>query len=224
MQCCVFDTPPSDPGPGSQIDIVFWINPFIPLNFEDVTHPWPKHPGKTVIKAFDGVPLIGGCFVTDQRGFSDALDASARMHSQAGVQIDAIAYHWSQMNHCGQTIKVDCGDGSEKKHGTADTDDMKFTLKEGSSNRVVLAYKGSAGNPLVPSAPTIDIVGTLTVDRVNKFIEFSGKVDDFPAFEAYFEIDGRGPYKLIGIGPKPGPDASSLFGAANRAVSARLYF
>jgi hypothetical protein len=218
VQCCVFDAPPSNPGPGSQIDVSFWIKSFIPLNFEDVTHPWPNHSGKTII---NGLPL-GGCFVTDQRSFSNSRSASARMHSEAYVKINAIAWDWSQSNRCGQTDKVDCDSGKDEGQKTAGTDDMKFSLVSGSISKVVLEYKGSAGNPLVFAAPKIDMEGTLTVDRVGKYVEFVGKVDDFPAFEAYVSVNGRGPFQIAITGPKPGSGPTDLFGGANRNFRGRV--
>jgi hypothetical protein len=106
-------------------------------------------------------------------------DASARMHSEAYVKINAIAWDWSQLHRCGQTAKVDCDDGREKDYKTAKTDDMKFSLTSGSTSKVVLKYKGQAADLLVWGALKINIEGTLTVDRVGEFIEFIGTVDDF---------------------------------------------
>jgi hypothetical protein len=174
-------------------------------------------------QSLEWVPNFGGCFVTDQRGFSSALDASARMHSGAYVKINAIAWDWSQTHRCGETVKVDCDDGKQKDRDTAGTDDMKYSLVTGSTNNVVLRYRGKAADPLVFGAPKIDIEGTLTVDRVGKFVEFVGKVDDFPSFEAYVTVNGKGPYMVASLGPKAGSDAKSLLGGANRAFRGKVY-
>jgi hypothetical protein len=167
-------------------------------------------------QSLEWVPNFGGCFVTDQRGFSSSRDASARMHSEAYVKINAIAWDWSQTHRCGQTVKIDCDDGKERDSETAKADDMKFSVVAGSTSKVVLQYKGKAADPLVFGAPKIDIEGTLTVDRVGKFVEFVGKVDDFPSFEAYVTVNGKGPYTIASLRPKAGSDAKSLLGGANR--------
>ncbi|KAL1597513.1 hypothetical protein SLS59_007210 [Nothophoma quercina] len=71
-----------------------------------------------------------------------------------------------------RTDKVDCDDGKDEGRRTAGTDDMKFSLVSGSTSKVVLKYKGSAANPLVPLAPKIDMEGTLTIDRTAKYVEY----------------------------------------------------
>lgn len=80
------------------------------------------------------------------------------------------AYDWSQTHRCGQTVKVDCDDGAEKDQATAGTGDMVFSIKASTSRKVVLGYSGLASDPLVTGAPIIDIVGTLTIDRTNKYV------------------------------------------------------
>ena len=67
-------------------------------------------------------------------------------------------------------------------------------------------------------------MGTLTVDRVNRFVEFVGKVDDFPAFEAYVSINDGEPEIIQQLGPKPGAGPDSLFGDANREFRGRVDF
>ncbi|KAI6912618.1 hypothetical protein D0869_04229 [Hortaea werneckii] len=231
VQCCVFDAPPKTPA-SRNVAVYFWINAFIPLHFEDVTKPWPKHPGKTMIEGLTTfLPVFGGCFVGDQRGFSSDDKATARMHSRAWVQIGpdmgSKGYKMQQQHFCSPTTKVDCDDGSIKDEGTAGNEGMKFTeVAGGSANRVSLKLKAGAGNPLVPGAPKIDYEGVLTIDRVKKFVEFSGKVDDFPSFEAYAMIDGKGPYKIKQLGPAPGSDPTSLatWNGVDRPFSGRVSF
>lgn len=177
------------------------------------------------------LPVFGGCFLGDQRSFSSDDKATARMHSRAWVQIGpdmgSKGYKMQQQHFCSPTTKVDCDDGSVKDEGTAGNEGMKFTeVAGGSANRVSLKLKAGAGNPLVPGAPKIDYEGTLTIDRVNKFVEFSGKVDDFPSFEAYVMIDGKGPYKIKQLGPAPGSDPTSLatWNGVDRPFSGRVSF
>ena len=69
-------------------------------------------------------------------------------------------------------------------------------LQGGLRNRLAIwpsslsSGKAARNNPSVTLSPNIDLIGTLTVDCV-KFVEFVGKVDEFPAFEAYVSINGN---------------------------------
>lgn len=172
----------------------------------------------------NGIPIIGDCFLTDQRGFDSARGASARMHSEAFVWVKPDSYTWSQEHYCGESTEVDCEDGDVEEKKTQNNDNMAFSLLSGSSSRVVLDFKAARNNPLVAFSPDIDLVGTLTVDRVDKFVEFQGKVDEFPAFEAYVSINGGDPLTIGQLGPKPGAGPDSLFGDANRDFGGRVTF
>lgn len=88
----------------------------------------------------------------------------------------------------------------------------------------MLDFKAARNNPLVRGSPNIDLVGTLTVDRVNRFVEFVGKVDEFPAFEAYVSINGGAPRTIGQLGPKPGAGPSSLVGGANRVFRGKVTY
>lgn len=170
----------------------------------------------------NGIPIIGGCFLTDQRSFSSARGASSRMHSEAFIWVKPDGYTWSQEHHCGETVKVDCGDGHVEGRKTQNNDNMAFKLLSGSSSRVVLDFKAGRNNPLVAFSPDINLEGTLTVDRVNKFVQFQGKVDEFPAFEAYVSINGGSPLTIGVLGPKAGAGPTSLIGGANRDFGGKV--
>ncbi|KAL9100192.1 MAG: hypothetical protein Q9187_009393, partial [Circinaria calcarea] len=211
VQCCVAGSAPSN-----DVVVDFWINAFIPLNVAGVTKPYPKDRSKTMI---NGIPIIGDCFLTDQRGFSSASGAKARMHSQARVWVKPDGYQWSQNHYCGETTEVDCEDGDVEGRKTQNNDNMAFGVLSGSSTKVVLDFKAAENNPLVTGSPNIDLIGTLTVDRVNKFVEFVGKVDEFPAFEAYISINGGSPRTVAQLGPKPGAGPESLASSAFDSAS-----
>lgn len=226
VQCCVADGPPPPvpipvPAPIDDVVVEFYIKAFIPLSVDGVTIAYPKDNSKSMIA---GIPIIGDCFLTDQRGFSSAKYASARMTSRAFVWIKPDSYTWSEEHQCGETIEVDCEDGDVEDSETQNNDNMKFTELSGSSSAVVLDFKAARSNPLVAIAPDIDLLGTLTVDRVNKFVEFVGQVDEFPAFEAYVSIDGGDPQTIGQLGPEPGAGPESLLGDANRDFRGRVAF
>jgi hypothetical protein len=172
----------------------------------------------------NGIPIIGDCFLTDQRSFTSESGAKARMHSQVWVWVKPDGYQWTQEHHCDETTEVDCEDGDVEGKKTQNNDNMAFGVLSGSSSKVVLDFKAAENNPLVTASPNIDLVGTLTVDRANGFVEFVGKVDEFPAFEAYVSINEGSPRTVAQLGPKPGAGPESLVWAANRAFSGRVYF
>jgi hypothetical protein len=204
-----------------EVVVDFWVKAFIPLHVEGVTETYPKDSSMSMLQ---GLPFIGDCFLTDHRSFGSASGASARMHSETWIWIKPDGYSWDQAHRCGETIEVDCEDGDEEGKETAGTEDMSFTEKEGSSSRVVLDFKAAGANPLVFAAPNIDLEGTLTLDRVNQYIEFVGKVDNFPAFEAYVSINGSAPRTIAQLGPEDGAGPSSLIGGANREFRGRIDF
>lgn len=190
--------------------------------------PRPNHPGETMLKALSSVSTPeSGCYLGDSRGFSSNDDsATARMHSRAWIQISPSKWHWTQQHFCSPTHKVDCDDGDLIKTDTADADDMKFTLVRADTTSVVLKLKAAASNPLQLYAPKIDLEGTLTVNRVERYVQFEGKVDDFPSFEAYVKVDGKAPRTIGTLGPKPGSDPTSLFtwNGVDRPFGSKVYF
>lgn len=239
VQCCVGGSggagggdegEPIEPEPepaDEDLEVVFWINAFIPGDIEGVTKPIPNSDGETMIvgltEALEDILALGGCFATDQRTFSTDQSASARMHSEATIRLSTGNPEISQAHHINPTHKVDCDDGHLKDEKIADTDDMNFDTVSESTDKVVLSYVGSAGNPFDAVAPHIDMKGTLTVDRTTMTVTFDGAVDDFPAFEAYATLNGFGPYRVAALGPGEGATAADLLGGANRAFSGKLY-
>ena len=52
----------------------------------------------------------------------------------------------------------------------------------------------AASNPCAPTSRAfgdIDYNGTLTISETTRAVEFVGKIDQFPAFEAYAAVNGR---------------------------------
>lgn len=88
----------------------------------------------------------------------------------------------------------------------------------------MLSYSAARNNPLVAFSPDIDLTGTLTVDRVGKYVEFVGLVDEFPAFEAYVSINGGDPETIRQLLPEGGVGPEALFGKAGREFRGRIDF
>jgi hypothetical protein len=80
-----------------------------------------------------------------------------------------------------------------------------------------------AGDPLVYAAADIDYTGkiSVTVDSSNPRrcnVGFAGKIDAFPAFEAYARLNGV-TKTLFTSSPPPGNTVVNLLGGANRPVT-----
>jgi len=193
----------------------------------------------------DGPPFYA-CFAGDNRSFSDDVAAPARMHSE--VVIDNLygetptmtQHHW-----CGETHEVSCSDGSVIDSATAGTEMMQFynfrhpgatvwdwdqahppaahppEVEVPDDAPVTVDYVGKGANPLVPTAPLIDLWAKISYDRQNHVLTIEGAVDDFPAYEGYVSWTGGpgdGDEVVFTFDPSPdGPNA--LFGSANRGFT-----
>ena len=80
----------------------------------------------------------------------------------------------------------------------------------------------AAGDPLVSMAADIDFGGvfelSLDPDRPTKcWISFEGRIDDFPAYECYAELNGN-VKTLFCSSPPSGNTVADLLGGANRLI------
>lgn len=90
-----------------------------------------------------------------------------------------------------------------------------------------LTVLGQAGDPLVSAAADIDYEGTFTIALLaggqTVVVEFEGRIDAFPAFEAYARLDTV--TKTLFTSPPPaGNTVTNLLGGPNRPVAGRVSF
>jgi hypothetical protein len=210
------------------LTFTFWLNAFIPGTIAGLTTPVPSHAGLTMIHG--PIPGVSDCFHTDQRDFSQDINASARLHSEVTVDFSGPTPGLAGIHHkCSPTIECDCEDGDEECNKAADTSEMSFTLLSGTSvHSASLKLVGAAHNGCVPGSPAIDYTGTIAVRTDARSLEFDGFVDVFPAFEAYARINDGSPTRLFAILPKPGTDPWNLIenplepNGGNRKIHVRL--
>jgi len=181
---------------GNGVSIQFWINSFIPWKIEGVTSKRPNHPTDTMI---EGPMFWQNCFLTDQRNWSSSVTASSRMHSVVQVNFTAIGTICIQKHWCDETVEVNCRDGKVLHRDTAKNDRMNFKETIKTSELVQLELSAAANNPLIYGSCDIDISGTVQITK--KSVKFVGKVDPFPAFEAYVSLNGKTPQLLAKLPP-----------------------
>jgi hypothetical protein len=225
VQAAVTPVPPPEPPTIVAIATVkFWMNAFIPGSIPGLTRVLTKGPftGKTVIPG----PPLSKSFLTDNRGFSDVISASSRMHSEFEVRFTSFGPRLDSRSHkCDASHEIDESTGTVVGTATGTTGRMNFTMRtpRGSSvNFVEVDMKCAANNPLVATSPDIDYVGTITIDPTVRKLELDAKIDDFPAFEAYCNINGGDAAELFTEPPPPGNSPFDLFGPAKRPVKRRI--
>jgi hypothetical protein len=92
-------------------------------------------------------------------------------------------------------------------------------------NTLYLTYVGAASNPLVALAAiggdidldlTIRVEPSSTLESV--YVQVTGYLDPFPAFEAYARADGGKPQTIFRRDPIPRTTVKNLPGVANRRI------
>ena len=92
---------------------------------------------------------------------------------------------------------------------------------------MLLLVHGEAGDPHVRLAANIDydihFIVSVDVDNSRVLVGLFGKVDEFPAFEAYANFNGV-TKTLFQLSPPTGNDVVNLLGLANVPVAAAASF
>jgi hypothetical protein len=205
--------------------VAFWINAFIPRDIFGLTKEISggTYAGKTAI---DGPLPISDCFLTDQRSFDTSRNAKSRMHSEGVLYIDGDNLMLNQAHRCDDTIEVDCEDGDEECKDRASTSKMSLSLVSSTTvdEKARILVNMAASNPCFFGSPDIDVVGEIVVDFAAEQVIFTGKVEPFPAFEAYTIVDSGSIQSLLQLLPLAGSSPSDLFGPPNRAFSVSVPF
>lgn len=227
--------------------VKFWLKAFIPREYDNkftVIGGAGTHSRKTGIDAPDGdfIGLGYGCFLTDQRSFSPWFSASARLTSF--IELDLISGRMLDSGHYSDpTIRADCENGKEISRSTGNQSRNSFSPletkrefgKDGTTTTYKTSLTGSVGDPETPAVgtPRVDHVGNFNVlhlaghnsgDSAEMLlVTYDGKVDDFPYFEAYCQVDDYPAQKIFQKSVPPGKSLvqllKSLYGGASNPVS-----
>lgn len=206
------------PTPISIRTVKVWLNAFIPDIVPGKTiHAPASHTGKTMLNG----PIFSGCYLTDNRTFNANIGASSRMHSEIEINISGPSETFS-WHHCYETHEINCTTGAAICTGNGRTSDMKFKNLRGSSTSTIqIDLEGASNNPCYTGSPDIDYEGTFTIDVGRRIVEFTGKIDAFPAFEAYATADGGAGVMMFNTMPLAGKSPWNLPGDATRVQTGR---
>ena len=197
--------------------IVLWLNAFIPGTTTNArVVPLGVHQGKTMIQ---GPMFYNDCFLTDNRSFSDDISASVRMQSLAIFDISSETVVMEAHHRCGETIELDCEDGSEDCQKTQNTNNMKWGDLEGTSQLFKVSLEGAANNPCYTGSPDIDYkADSITIIPEPGIVIFDGAVDEYPSFEAYIQRGSGNTATIFRESHGTGVTPASLFGGAVKKI------
>jgi hypothetical protein len=208
-----------------------WLKAFIPYACEGAV-PVPgegPHQGKTMLLT---PGPVDACFLTDERGFSDDIQAKARMHSEMEIQFHAQPFpqevHW-----CSDTVQVDCATGEELCRETPDNSHMRFSNFKASQDGRHISFdlKASSKNSCLKLAdlklsPNLDYEGTFHImvaeGNARAVISFDGKIEVYPAFEMYVSVNGGPPQSILREDVVSGKTPLDLAGKPARPVKCSL--
>jgi hypothetical protein len=225
-----------------------WINAFIPHTVPGYTELITQgtNAGKTAVP----LPLIARMnplnllkpvyagYLTDQRSFDPNPSASVRMQSLATLSLGPTGW---VLDHQGEhrtsgTTEVDTSTGETLDFGSAPMDRCTFAGAAGVSifpGQPFIQYlylKAAAADPLVSTAADIDYEGVFKITTVTTpenptiiHINWTLRVDAFPAFEGYVEYNGIVKTMLAQF-PDPGKTVADLLGPASRSFQGFVMF
>jgi hypothetical protein len=220
-----------------------WINAFIPGHVPGYTDELTTglHAGKTVLYGLGGGKEA---YMTDQRMFSSALDASSQMHSEALVDFLASPAKLAEWHACDFSAPLAGEDGAAERQ-PADTSRMHVTMatqRTLSSHRDVARAVGVLPRRLDASAEEIYLYfsaaatpvcehmaahfGDITYEGVAIFdpprsaLAFHGEVHRFPAFEMYASVNEAAPIAVFRLSPPRGSQTLHRPGAGRRPIKA----
>ena len=198
--------------------ITFWLNAFIPRDIFGVT---------TILRdgEYKGLTALSErpCYLTDQRNFSNDLQAPSRTHSWVKVDLTASEPVLTQHQRCDDLIECDPASGEVLRKQRGSMSKMKFSL-EATSPSILIQMDCKYGDS-IPQAGhgigEIEYKGKIEIDPTTRSINVDMMICLFPAFEGYAAIDSgpatvlfrhAPPTGILNLGPPPG---------ANRRIRSR---
>lgn len=226
-------------------ELKVWIRAFIPNKHE--TNPGyvrtvPGAAGHWMIPAPSLGPLdklapadfnLDGdvCFSTDNRGFSDKQDLSARVTTAFRVTVDGIhkelhPLSGDSVHFSGQSTAYKCSTGA-----VLATKPGKVTGSVGgphvAGGKTQVNFQAAGSLPFIALAFAIDYSGDVAFDKATKKMSFRFTCDRFPAYEGYAQLDDGPIKKIFSLSPS-GDSVWTLLdlgtGIGQRSVSGEASF
>jgi hypothetical protein len=234
-------TPPVSPPSAKLRSVKIWLNSFIPKTVPGVTHPVTAGPflGSTFVFG-PPVPTLTipptlkrGEFLTSNRAFDSSdtrIPSHFKMHSDITISFPSVGNPivGTPVHVGGESIEIDPVTGAILRRAVGSTARMVIVQLPNllaPKAAIKLVVKMSCAIPLIFGASLVadmDIIGTLTVFPSTRSVTFNGKVDEFPAYEAYASGDGGPPVRLFNVGVLPGKTPSDLIGLPTIPVSSTV--
>jgi RHS repeat-associated protein len=139
---------------------------------------------KTFIPAASVTDPLGRVFTGDARGFSTNPSASYRTLQMLRVETDpakAANPLRSQVRNTGRTGRLQPNPAS----GKASVEGLVANGSRDAQGNAAVTVQGSATNPLVPGAPSIDYNLNIVASPSGESVSVTGTQDGFPAMEIY---------------------------------------
>jgi sulfur transfer complex TusBCD TusB component (DsrH family) len=201
--------------------IKIWLKAFIPIDSEG-SAPVPGDSSKTMLLTGP----VDRCFLTDERRFSEDIDAKARMHSEIEIDLRARTL-LNELHKCYETTEIDCHTSEVKCVDYADSSHMSWSnFQVSPEGAISVDLSGSTHNPCMKMAgvdvsPNLDYNGTLTIVLLDNGVSvaFKGNIETYPAFEMYAVVDGGAPQIIFQEDIVPGANLISLTGPPRRTIS-----
>jgi hypothetical protein len=217
--------------------IKFWVKAFIPdelrsmfgtdLTFRAKVLEVSSEKDSSFLPLITLFPYLFASYATDQRDFSNDVNASARLTTIIDIpDAEKNAITTNKENYCNPSVQ---------RYGWLSSffyscRHEKLTAIPSGQHRIEnhdgiihLTVNSSAANPFfnycgIDLAPPITIELRLTInckDSENITIDLSGKISRFPAYEAYIQFDENEPHPLFQQKIKDGNTPFDLFYGTN---------
>jgi len=180
-------------------DVHLWVRGFIP---DSLSADTADGTARGVVKASDG-----GCFSTDQRGWSDEDDASSRLSSDFHLVIPdsgvPVVRPSQQRVHSAGTIhQVDCQSAQELAASPTQLLASVVGTPSQTDAKTQIHILAAVADPQRPwSSSTISYDVTFTYDRTTKTLDYVATTGLFPAYEAYASLNEGAAVTVLRSGP-----------------------
>jgi hypothetical protein len=208
-----------------------WVKSFIP-NKHDTNpgyiRPVPGQAGKFMIPG-PGIPgtngplpWVGSCYNTNNRGFSTAFDAEAKVTTGARFESNgaAVTGFSRETPQAPNTLQYDCATGAVTCDKPPNPAGLAVDDPAVAAGMVRLRMRGEGTNPCVGApeslTPAIKYDLTAEFDPAAGYVSIKGTLAQFPSYEAYVQVGQGQPTMLFTESPAPGSTAWSLL--FNRSI------